>query len=330
MNDDAIEDLGPVIGHPPADAESAWSVAGIARRVVVVTLASAFVVELLLHAKQSESAAAIVGRASPLWVLACLASSTTTYAMASVCTMGSTHLTLPFRGTFVMQVASSFVNRLVPGGVGGTVVNVRFLERAGAERAGAVASNALNNAAGFVVHAVVLLAVLPFFGGAGRDIDPPENSGLLLGIFAVLVFVGAVAWIRWIPRHWKAQLVAARRAAAMTLSSPRRVVALLGGSFGITAAHIIGLWCALHSVGAHTPLVDIAVVYLVGAAAASLSPTPGGLGAIEVALVTGLTQTATPAATAAAAVIVYRAISFWLPIAPGFAAYRSMRRRGEL
>ena len=82
----------------------------------------------------------------------------------------------------------------------------------------------------------------------------------------------------------------------------------------------------------HAPIrfPDVAVVYLVSAAAGGLSPTPGGLGAIELALVTGLTRTGAPAAQAAAAVLVYRTLTYWLPILPGFFALRLLRRRALL
>ncbi|MGD9794114.1 MAG: YbhN family protein [Acidimicrobiia bacterium] len=327
---ESFEDFGPVSRHDPIRSTSSWGFAAILRRIAVVAVASLVVVELLLHAKQSQSAATIVANASLPWLAGCLGATALTYLMATIATIGSTPVHLPRRPTFAVQLASSFVNRLVPGGVAGTVVNVRFVERSGAGRTGAIASSALNNVAGLIVHLVVLVAFVPFFGGARRDVDPPDNSGLLLAVLVVLVGGGAVAWIRWIPHHWKRRVAGVRVAAVEVLRSPRRIAALVGGSAGITAAHALGLWCALHSVGGTTSVIDVTVVYLVAAAAASLSPTPGGLGAIEIALVTGLSQTGTPAATAAAAVILYRLISYWLPVAPGYVAFRSMRRGGYI
>jgi uncharacterized protein (TIRG00374 family) len=111
---------------------------------------------------------------------------------------------------------------------------------------------------------------------------------------------------------------------------PGRTAALFGGSAGITAAHVLAIWCALRSVGATTSILDTAVVYLGAAAIGSISPTPGGLGAFEAALVTGLIKVATPASTAAAAVVIYRLISFWLPVLPGVFAFGRLRRRGAI
>jgi hypothetical protein len=63
-------------------------------------------------------------------------------------------------------------------------------------------------------------------------------------------------------------------------------------------------------------VVKIIVVYLTGSAVASASPTPGGLGMIEAALVAGLTALGAAAAPTVAGVLAYRLLSCWLTITP--------------
>jgi uncharacterized membrane protein YbhN (UPF0104 family) len=64
-----------------------------------------------------------------------------------------------------------------------------------------------------------------------------------------------------------------------------------------------------------------------GTAVASASPTPDGLGALEAALVAGLTALGYPVGLAVAGVLTYRLFTFWLPILPGLAAFRYLHRR---
>jgi undecaprenyl-diphosphatase len=78
------------------------------------------------------------------------------------------------------------------------------------------------------------------------------------------------------------------------------------------------------------PVAPIIAIYLGGAAVASIAPTPGGLGALEAALVAGLTAAGAASGPAVAAVLVYRLVTYWLPIVPGFVAYRSLRHQGML
>ena len=63
------------------------------------------------------------------------------------------------------------------------------------------------------------------------------------------------------------------------------------------------------------------------AAVAAAAPTPGGLGAIEAALVTGLTGVGVAPGPAVSAVLLYRLATYWLPVAPGWLAWRVLQRR---
>ncbi|MBK5265936.1 MAG: flippase-like domain-containing protein [Acidimicrobiia bacterium] len=69
------------------------------------------------------------------------------------------------------------------------------------------------------------------------------------------------------------------------------------------------------------------MVYMVSATVASISPTPGGLGAMEAALVAGITRLGVPAGEAVAAVLSFRVATFWLPLPVGAWLLRLARRR---
>lgn len=72
-------------------------------------------------------------------------------------------------------------------------------------------------------------------------------------------------------------------------------------------------------------------MYLTGSAIGSVVPTPGGLGAVEAALTAGLTavaHVATP--NALSAVLLFRLLSFWLPIPVGWVALNYLQRHDAL
>ena len=78
------------------------------------------------------------------------------------------------------------------------------------------------------------------------------------------------------------------------------------------------------------PTPAAALVYLVGSAVATAAPTPGGLGATEAALVAGYTAIGVAGSTAFAAVMLFRLITFWLPILPGWFALVNLQRTGRI
>ena len=60
---------------------------------------------------------------------------------------------------------------------------------------------------------------------------------------------------------------------------------------------------------------------------ASVVPTPGGLGAVEAALSAGLTAAGLAGTTAVSAVLLFRTLTFWLPVAVGWVALHNLQRR---
>ena len=74
-------------------------------------------------------------------------------------------------------------------------------------------------------------------------------------------------------------------------------------------------------------MILIAAVYMGAAAIAAAAPSPGGLGAIEAALVAGLTGIGMQAGPAVSAVLLYRLATYWLPVAPGWLSWRALLRQ---
>jgi uncharacterized membrane protein YbhN (UPF0104 family) len=159
---------------------------------------------------------------------------------------------------------------------------------------------------------------------------------LLPAAAAVLTVVGTLALAAW----------ARRAAAARRLRSGRVTVALIaisggvGDAIGLIRAHdwkLLGavaywlfdnlvLYACLAAFGERPSFWVVAMAYLVGMLANSI-PVPGGFLAVEGGLVAMLVLFGVrPASVAIAAVIVYRAISLWVPAVIGSLAFLSLRR----
>lgn len=93
------------------------------------------------------------------------------------------------------------------------------------------------------------------------------------------------------------------------------------------AFDLLCLAFSIRAAGAHVPWWGIILAWAAGAGGSSLNLTPGGLGIVEAALTGALVALGLPAKQALTAVLVYRAISFWLAIAAGWLVYWLMRRK---
>jgi uncharacterized protein (TIRG00374 family) len=111
---------------------------------------------------------------------------------------------------------------------------------------------------------------------------------------------------------------------------PVRLVALLVSTAWLTILSVLVLAVSATASGADVGLLEVFVVYLASSAVASLSPTPGNLGSSELAFTAGLVAVGVTPPVALAAVLLYRLLTFWLPIVPGLLAFRSLRARGAI
>ena len=271
------------------------------------------------------------------WSLApaILVFSALTYVAAAVALMGAVPERLRAAETVLAQVASSFFNRIVPAKVGGMAANVRYLQKAGVDPAVAVAGVGVNNLAGVVMHVVLTAAFLTAAGRSGTNsLSLPSGQSLLAGLVIAFTVAGLVMVLPWgravfLKRVWPIVKKAGAGVASL-VESPRRMAMLFGGAASISLAYVMALWFSLEAFGGGTEFVSVAAVFFAGTAVAQAAPTPGGIGAAEAALIAGLTAFGTDAAVAVPGVLLYRTATFWLPVAPGWLAYRVLARRGRL
>ena len=299
--------------------------------VTIAALAGAFYFVLPQLAQVSSSWRALQ-EAEWVWVAVVIASSVLTYLASAASLMGSVPTRLPFWPTVLTQGASSFVNRVSPANVGGMAVNVRYLQKSGIPPSASAAAVGVNALVGVIVHLVLIVI---FFSWAGHALSQafklPPASKLLLALAIAAGLVGLVLATRQGRRFARTRLRKGARSAAASLrevaSSPVKLALLVGGSALVTLAYIGGLAAAVEAFGGGVGFGVIGAVYLGAAAIGTASPTPGGLGAIEAALVAGLTGVGLSAGPAVSAVLTYRLCTYWLPALPGWLCLRILQRK---
>jgi len=104
----------------------------------------------------------------------------------------------------------------------------------------------------------------------------------------------------------------------------RRPDSRLLGAVGFWIFDVATLWLAFRALGSAPPFGAIAMGYLIGMLA-NMIPIPGGIGAVDFGLVGMLAVYGAPLSTAAAAVVIYRTISLWVPTLVGTVVYVLLR-----
>jgi undecaprenyl-diphosphatase len=263
-------------------------------------------------------------------VAMCLVFSFVSYIGAALSMVAACPVPVRFGNSFEVGLAGSFVNRITPAGVGGIGLNLRFMQKAGANTTEAASRWGVNALAGGVVH--ITLTVM-FFLWAGKqhafDFRLPELP-IIVGIAVVLVSSAVIFLVTPI-RHkliGPAERVAqhAWEGVRGLAHEPARLALMFAGGALVTLGYLFALYAAVKAFGGTTPLAAVGAVYLAGSAIGQAAPTPGGLGAVEAVLIAGLVSVGLDKEIAVPAVLLFRLCTFWIPILPGWGAFTALGR----
>jgi uncharacterized membrane protein YbhN (UPF0104 family)/tRNA A-37 threonylcarbamoyl transferase component Bud32 len=275
------------------------------------------------------------GDASLPWIGGVLVASAVTYLFASLSFQGAVADPVPFAPNLRAQVASSFATLVGPAGAGGFALTTRFLQRNGVQSAEAGASVAVNAIAGFAMHVALMITFIVWSGRSELDgISLPSGTTVLVVVAIVLALVGVLVAIAPVRRRLLApawhQVKTGVSQMARVFTSPARVVALFGGSAALSLTYVVAVACSVEAFGGGLGFAQIGAAYLAAVAIATLAPTPGGLGALESAMIAGLVAFGLSDAVAVSATLTFRLATFWLPVLPGWVVFGWMQRHDEL
>lgn len=303
-------------------------------RTLISSIAGAIAAYVLLSQLAHVKLGELVDQANWYWVAAAAGFSALSYLAAAMSLLGFVPEKVPFGRTVLAQVAGSFVKLVAPAAVGGVALNTRFLQRAGLRPGLAVASVGASQLFGLSCH-IVLLLTFGYITGTERTSSalPPSRTvigGLLTAAVLVLV-VTAVPFLRkFVSTRVRSLFAGVVPRMLDLLQRPRKVVNGIGGWLLLSAAFVMCLDTSIRAFGGELSYASVAVVFLAGNALGSAAPTPGGVGAVEGVLIGALTLAGLPAETAAPAVLLYRLMTFWLPVLPGWLCFNQLTRKGAI
>ncbi|MDR7304273.1 lysylphosphatidylglycerol synthase domain-containing protein [Haloactinomyces albus] len=261
------------------------------------------------------------------WLAAAVVAGILAIPMSAVSILGSSRTPLPFWRTTAVQVAAAFTGRTTPSGAGFFGINIIYMERLGLRRSSAVGVTVLNQAGTGAV--AVLLGIIGFFGvdtsGVPRNLSIPTGWPVVLTISAILVLVGALAASPFGRRRIVRPSLEVAGELLETLRHPVRAAQLFGGGFGYLMISGLGLAASLAALTTSFSLPAVLTVFVIGNTLGHLVPAPGGLGAVEAALIAGLSAVGISPTASVTAVLTSRLLTYWLPILPGIAMFRYLQ-----
>ncbi|MDU9032213.1 magnesium-translocating P-type ATPase [Pseudomonas corrugata] len=329
-----------VIDSPVFEEEPPYSRSALWLTWLLGAAMFAAVVGVALRFTDVESFTRLLARAEPLWLVAALALQGLTYIAQGqvfrvVLKAGAQSLSLWDAGR--LSVMKLFVDQALPSsGISGAFAVVASFVRLGFAKPVVLASLVLDLSGYFLAYAVSVGVALPVVILQGHA-TPTVMTACLLFVSVSLLLAVVMPRLTGNPR-----LVA--HLPGQRFSIVARVVSLLTGAdkdlarspallWRITLLELMiivldsaTLWVLVRALGVSAPPLGLFAGFMLASVLRSIGIVPGGLGAFEAAAVVTLHWIGVNVAVALSATLLFRGLTFWLPMLPGlWLAHREWR-----
>ncbi|HET9593460.1 MAG TPA: lysylphosphatidylglycerol synthase transmembrane domain-containing protein [Solirubrobacterales bacterium] len=289
--------------------------------------------------------------ADPLWIAIAVAFNVAAYATYIAlfkAVVGGDALRLSWNETYEINMAGVAATLLFSaGGAGGVALTYWALRKAGMARRDVgrrmVAFVSLHYV--FYPFALILFGILLRTGvmnGKGSvelTIVPAAVAGLLLilGVLITLIPADAEERLARYAHSERSQhllqtlgkvpatLGEGFRFALGLFTHPSRGGLAVLGAAGFWAFSIGVLWASFHAFGVHVPLAVVVQGFFLGMVANLFPLAPAGVGAVDAGMIGAFVLFGFPSETVFPAILIFRLVSFWMPIPPGIFAFFQLR-----
>jgi uncharacterized protein (TIRG00374 family) len=333
-NKELLKDLRKALGELAPTAElQPISFQRIKWKNILLATASVVALYVLVPQFSQISIKDLITTAEWKWAIVALIGSVLTYIASTALLLSFVSVPISWFRTLQAQLAASFATLVTPPTLGSVAVNMRFLSRAGVTSPAAATAVGVSQVIIFFIH-VLLLVVFGVIAGSQTDFSfrPPRITLVIFVIiFALIILSFSITKIRnWILTKTRPIFSQVGPTLAIIVQQPQRLLISILASISLNFSYSVAFYAALNAFGSDISFATAAFVYLAGATIGQAAPTPGGIGAVEAALVAGLTASGIPSGTALSGVLLYRVATFWLPVLPGWYAFANLQSKNAL
>ena len=292
----------------------------------------AAVVTMGLRVSEQRAFVRLVQEAKPWWLLLALGLQAATYiAQGGIWrrvadAIGSP---LPRATAFKLSLAKLFADQALPSaGLSSSVLVAKALEQRRLPLPAIKAAVLINIASyhlAYVAALVVAIAIIARRGQGDALVAIPAVLFLLLSL-ALSAVILAVAGRPTDRLDGAARRVSALRTLLTYLAgadrrlvrSPRVLTDTIVLQAAIVALDAATMWTLLESLGAAPSVSGVFASFMVSSLFRTMGIVPGGLGTFEATSVVTLRMAGVNVAAALSATLLFRGLSFWLPMLPGY------------
>jgi uncharacterized protein (TIRG00374 family) len=293
-----------------------------------------------------------LGEADPVWIGIAIVFSIASYATYIAlfkAVVGGDAMRFTWGETYEINMAGVAASLLLSaGGAGGVALTYWALKKAGmggrdaARRMIAFVSlhYAFYPLALIVFGLLLRTEVLNGDNSVELTIIPAAVAGVMLVIGILVTLIPGDVEARLMPHahgahtrsfvEWASRVPETAgegfRFALSLFAHPRKGGLAVLGAAGFWAFNIGVLWASFHALGIQVPFAVVVQGFFLGMVANLFPLAPAGVGAVDAGMIGAFVLFGLPEETVFPAILIFRLISFWMPIPPGVVALFQLRK----
>lgn len=304
--------------------------------------ALATVVGAVIHFSEIEALVALTRTADPQWLVLAIVLQAATYLVE-----GGIWYRVGRAAGFPVDLGTAmrfslvklFTDQAIPSvGLSGNLVVAQALARMGMPSRAIAAGVVVRITSYYAAYVVCLGVALWIVVAQGHANSLIVAVSVLFAAFSALSCIGLLALSGHRPGRWANALTRhahLQRGLDLLQGSDSRLVQnrtlqlqAMVLQTGIVLLDAATIWALVRALGLSASPSDIFASFMLSTVFRSIGILPGGLGSFEAASVLTLSAVGIPIEAALAATLMFRGLSFWLPMLPGFWFSRRLAASG--
>ena len=296
-------------------------------RVILLLLVIAAIYYLTPQFSEFNTTMGLLEHSSWIWVVIAIVMTGFTFLLSAVIQYAAGNSIGKISDLVRLGLAGSFLNHFLPFSVGGIGLTADYYRKLGQRGSEALVMATIPTAIGSITVILIALVISPITVvefAHSLSVSYRPNPNIVVPIIIVCVILAAIAMF-----FYRKRLVEVIKEAILGLKSVRnfrQLAKVSGFSALLTLVAALALYASVEAIHSHLSLVAAVTIFIASLLVSEITPTPGGIGPTEAVLVIGLTGAGLTASQAVAATLIFRLISFLLPLLPGAVAVVQLNR----
>lgn len=274
---------------------------------------------LIPRLKQLNGTAAALQTASPIWVVAAIAMTVLLFLASGYAQYAASQGAGSLKKLTTLELTGAFIDHFMPFNAGSVSLIARYYRQLGMTWTRSLTISLYPTIFGMATTLALVAVVSPVT--LSHLFRRTFDGKILLWGFAIAAVAVAGTLVIAAPLRKRVQAVVVNVLQGIAgIPFWPQFVQLVVACVCLRVAGGLALAFSVYAVHSSITVIDAFTVFVTAQIVASLSPTPGGIGTTDAFLVVGLTSVGIDLPYAVAASLVFRLVTFWLPIIPGMIA----------